>query len=91
MVKEAFAGHPATQNIQLQYGMTDVASDKLRGSEKAPRYYKMAASQGDCSEQLKAEAVRAGLVPSQAWLGKVEQLHMMAQLKHGKTSMLQVA
>lgn len=88
MVKEAFAGHPAMQNTQMQYGMADV---ELKGSAKTPtssRHFKMAASQADCSEQLREEAVRAGLVPSQAWLGKVEQLHMLAQLKHGKFRIL---
>ena len=84
MVKEAFAGHPSTHHIQLQYGMSDLA---IRGSAKTPtssRHFKMTASQVDRSEQLRDEAMKAGFVPSLAWLGKVEQLHLLAQLKHGK-------
>lgn len=84
MMKEVFAGHPSTQHLQIQYGMAELAA---RGSAKTPtssRHFKMAASQVDCSEQLKEEAVKAGFVPSPPWLGKVEQLHMLTQLKHGR-------
>lgn len=87
MLKEAFAGHPATRNIQLQHGMTDLLSDKLRGSVKTPtssRHFKMGSAHVDCSELLREQAVRAGLVPSQPWLEKVEQLHTLTQLKHGQ-------
>jgi hypothetical protein len=64
--------------------MADVASAKLRSSNKTPSSSRYCVAQPvDCSELLKEEAMKAGLVPSQAWLGKVEQLHMMAQLKHG--------
>lgn len=87
MLKEAFAGHPATHNIQLQHGMADLLFGKLRGSVKTPtssRQFKMASAQVDCSELLREQAMKAGLMPSQPWLEKVEQLHTLAQLKHGQ-------
>lgn len=34
-------------------------------------------------ELLRKEATKAGLAPSEPWIGKVEQLFMMTQLKHG--------
>lgn len=87
MLKEVFAGHPATRSIQLQHSMTDMLSDKLRGSLKTPtssRHFKMAPIPVDSSELLRDQVVKAGLIPSQPWLEKVQQLHTLAQLKHGK-------
>lgn len=36
------------------------------------------------SDLLKEEATKAGLVITQPWFSKVEQLYAMTQIKHGK-------
>ena len=40
---------------------------------------------GSVPDLLKEEVVKTGLVPTEKWMRKVEQVFMMTQLKHGKT------
>lgn len=71
----------------MQHRMVDVS---LKGMVKTPttsRHFKKATLQQqdeESSELLREEAIKAGLVPSPLWFGKVEQLHSLTQLKHGK-------
>ncbi len=84
IIKEVFAGCVGIQSIQIQHQMQP---DMLRRVVKTPtssRYFKSAVKQEDSSQLLREESIKAGLSPSQPWMGKVEQLLAFTQLKHGK-------
>ncbi len=91
MVKEVFSGNPITKNLQLQPLMLQLPAEQLsataktrsRGNSNSSQYFTNTAANNDPSELLMEEATKAGLVPSQSWIGAVKQLYTMAQLKHG--------
>lgn len=85
MTREVFAGSCAARSITLQNAMVEQQQDKLRGFLKTPtasRHF-IPVPQDSSAELLRQEAIKAGLLPSHTWFGKVEQLHAMTQLKHG--------
>lgn len=86
MIKEVFA--VGTQNIQIQHLVLQAPQDKHRALLKTPSsnvgpLVSASLEQENLSELLKGEVVKAGLVPSQPWMAKVEQLYALTHLKHG--------
>ena len=89
MVKEVFAGSSDVLNMQVKPLAVDLAPPYLHTQPKTPtssrRFVEnvLCMDFGSVPEMLRQEAKRAGLVPSEPWIGKVEQLFVMTQLKHG--------
>ena len=78
MVREVFAGsaHNMRPQSHLMAQLPAMKSAQMRG-RVVPRHINI-------PELLQEEATKSGLVPTQPWLRKVEQLYSLAQIKHGE-------
>lgn len=88
MVKDVFAAGVDILNVQFKPLGVDILPPLVHTNPvKTPtssRKFEVPVDLSSIPELLRMEATRAGLVPSEPWIGKVEQLFMMTQLKHGK-------
>ena len=76
-------------NVQLKPLRVDILPPLVHTPVKTPtssRKFEIPVDLSSVPDLLREEATRAGLVPSEPWIGKVEQLFMMTQLKHGKNN-----
>ena len=85
IVKEVFTGCSSdVANYQVQSLMVDVLSSALPVSPTASiKFTTNSTDLNTISELLREQTERSGLVPSESWMNKTEQLFTLTQLNHG--------